>query len=185
MKLNSLPNRQRLLVIGAGAAVALYILNSVLITPLTNLWKAHSLEITQLKKSVSSGRETIARAQQTQRIWAEMQANALPKDTAQAQQEVLAAFDKWRNANNLEFSSQRPQWKGRPADRFSLMEYRVDATGTMPTLSRFLYELERSPLALRVDSVEITSRDDYGQKLTLGLVVSGLRMAPAERKQQQ
>jgi hypothetical protein len=173
-----------LLVIGAAAGVALYILDSVLFTPLTNLWQARSVEIAQLQKSVSTGRETIARAQQTQRVWAEMKANALPKDTAQAQQEVLTAFDKWRNANNLEFSSQRPQWKGRPADRYSLMEYRVDATGTMPTLSRFLYDLERSPLALRVDSVEVSSRDDLGQKLTLGLIVSGLRLAPVERKQQ-
>jgi len=183
MKFTNLPNRQRLLVIGAAAVVALYILDSVLITPLTKLWQEHSVEIAELQKSVFNGRDTLARAQQTQRIWAEMQANALPKDTAQAQQEVLAAFDKWRIANNLEFSSQRPQWKGRPADRYSLMEYRVDATGTMPTVSRFLYDLERSPLALRVDSVEITSRDDFGQKLTLGLIVSGLRLAPVERKQ--
>lgn len=184
MKFNSLPNRQRMLVITAAAGVALYILDSAVITPLTNLWRAHSAEIAQLKKSVANGRDTIARAQQIQRVWAEMQTNALPKDTAQAQQEVLTAFDKWRIANNLEFSSQRPQWKGRTADRYSLMEYRVDATGTMPTLSRFLYELERSPLALRVDSVEITSRDDFGQKLTLGLIVSGLRLAPVERRLQ-
>ena len=184
MKLNELPNRQRTLLIVAAAGIALYILDSVLITPLTTLWQAHSVEIADLQKKVSDGRDSIARADQTQRIWAEMRSNALPKDMAQAQQDVLGAFDKWRIANNLEFSSQRPQWKGRPSDRYSLMEYRVDATGTMPTLSRFLYDVEHSPLALRIDSLEISARDDLGQKLTLGLIVSGLRMAPVERKPQ-
>jgi hypothetical protein len=40
--------------------------------------------------------------------------------------------------------------------------------------------VEKSPLALRVDAVELTSRDDQGQRLTLGLLVSGLRLVPLE-----
>jgi hypothetical protein len=96
---------------------------------------------------------------------------------------VISAFDRWGRANNIELGGIRPQWKRGGTDRYSLLECRVDATGTLSTLTRFMYELERSPLALRVDSVEVTSRDDYGQKLTLGLVVSGLRFSPLERKQ--
>jgi len=183
MNLN-IPNRQKLLVIVAGAVVAIFVLDSVLFTPLTKMWQAHTLEIARLKKSVADGRNTIARAKQTERVWAEMQANALPKDPAQAEQEVISAFDRWGRANNIELSSIRPQWKRGGTDRYSLLECRVDATGTIPTLSRFIYELERSPLALRVDSVELTSRDDGGGKLTLGLIVSGLRLSPLERKQQ-
>lgn len=181
MKLN-LPNRQRALVIGAGAMVALYLLDRVLFTPLTKMWQAHTAEIVKLQKDVARGRGAIARAAQTERVWAEMQANALPKDPAQSEQDLLSAFDRWGRANNIELSSLRPQWK-RGTDRYSLLECRVDATGTIPTLSRFIYELERSPLALRVESVELTSRDDYGSKLTLGLIVSGLRLSPLERKQ--
>ena len=185
MNLNlNLPNRQRTLVIGALAMIALYILDSILIEPLYHVWQTHSAEIAKLQKSVAEGRNTIAHAAQTERFWAEMQANALPKDPAQAEQDVLKAFEQWRSANNIEFSSQRPQWKRGATDRYSLMELRVDATGTIPTLSRFLYELERSPLALRVDSIELTARDEGGSKLTLGLIVSGLRLSPLERKQQ-
>jgi hypothetical protein len=183
MKLN-LPNRQRALVIGAGAMVALYILDSILFTPLTKMWQAHAAEIVKLQKDVARGRSSIARAAQTERVWGEMQANALPKDAAQAEQDVLSAFDRWSRANNVELSSIRPQWKRGATDRYSLLECRVDATGTIPTLTHFIYELERSPLALRVDSVELTARDDFGSKLTLGLIVSGLRLSPLERKQQ-
>jgi len=183
MKLN-LPNRQRALVIGAGAMIALYLLDSIVFTPLTKLWQAHAAEIIKLQKDVARGRSAIARAAQTERVWKEMQDNALPKDPAQSEQDLLSAFDRWGRANNIEISSIRPQWKRGATDRYSLLECRVDATGTIPTVTRFIYELEHSPLALRVDSVELTARDDYGSKLTLGLIVSGLRLSPLERKQQ-
>ena len=183
MKLN-IPDRQRTLVIITGAALGLLILEYWVRVPLTNLWQAHATEIAKLQKNVAAGKYTIARASQIERRWADMQTNALPKDPAQAEQDVISAFDRWGRANNIELSSIRPQWKRGGTDRYSLLECRVDATGTIPTLSRFMYELERSPLALRVDSIEMTSRDDSGQKLTLGLIVSGLRLSPLERKLQ-
>lgn len=183
MNLN-LPPRQKLLVIGAGAMVALFVLNSILIEPLTKTYQAHAAEIAKLKNDVARGRNAIARAKTTEKTWDDMKAQALPRDPAQAEQDVISAFDRWGRANNIELSSIRPQWKRGAKDTYSLLECRVDASGTIPTLSRFIYEVEHSPLALRIDSVEMTSRDDYGQKLTLGLIVSGLRLAPLERKQQ-
>jgi hypothetical protein len=183
MNLN-IPDRQRWLVIVTSVCLALLILEYWVRVPLTNLWQAHSIEIAKLQKSVATGKGTIARAAQINGRWTEMQANALPKDPAQAEQDVISAFDRWGRANNIELSSIRPQWKRGGTDKYSLLECRVDATGTIPTLSRFMFELERSPLALRVDSVELTSRDDSGQKLTLGLIVSGLRLSPLERKLQ-
>lgn len=183
MNLN-LPPRQKLLVIAAGAMVALFVLNSILIEPLTKTYQAHAAEIAKLKNDVARGRNAIARAKTTEKTWDDMKAQALPRDPAQAEQDVISAFDRWGRANNIELSSIRPQWKRGAKETYSLLECRVDASGTIPTLSRFIYEVEHSPLALRIDSVEMTSRDDYGQKLTLGLIVSGLRLAPLERKQQ-
>ena len=183
MNLN-LPPRQKLLVIAAGAMVALFVLNSILIEPLTKTYQAHAAEIAKLKNDVARGRNAIARAKTTEKTWDDMKTQALPRDPAQAEQDVISAFDRWGRANNIELSSIRPQWKRGAKDTYSLLECRVDASGTIPTLSRFIYEVEHSPLALRIDSVEMTSRDDYGQKLTLGLIVSGLRLAPLERKQQ-
>lgn len=174
--------RQRLLVIVTGAGLALLILDRILFTPLTDLWQAHAAEIVTLQKSVAEGRGLIAREAQLNRVWKEMETNALAKEPAQAEQDVLSAFDRWGRANSIELASIRPQWKRGTTDRYSLLECRVDATGSLPALSRFLYEVERSPLALRVDSVEVTARDDGGRALTLGLVVSGLRFSPMERR---
>ncbi len=174
--------RQRLLVLAAAAGLGLLVLEYWVRVPLTNLWQSHAKEIAALQSKVASGRATLARGAALDRVWREMQANALPRDASQGEQDILTAIDRWGRGNNLELGSLRPQWKRGTSDRYSLLECRVDATGNLSALTRFLYELERSPLALRVDSVEIMSRDDGGNRLTLGLVVSGLRLSPMERK---
>ena len=43
----------------------------------------------------------------------------------------------------------------------------IELAGTLQTLSRYLYELEKGPLALRVDTVELNTHDNTGQQLTL------------------
>ncbi|MFI5338115.1 MAG: hypothetical protein ACHQ5A_15105, partial [Opitutales bacterium] len=145
--------RQRLLLIVAGAGLLLLILDRILFTPLGHLWQAHAVEIGQLQGAVSNGRSVIARASQTRQVWSEMQHTAMARDAAQAEQDLITAFDRWGRDNSIDLGSIKPQWKRGADDRSSLLECRVDATGTLPALSRFLYDLESSPLALRVDSV--------------------------------
>lgn len=175
-------NRQRLLMILAGAAVLLLVLDSLVLTPLTKGWRTRTAEIARLQKNVAEGRSMIERADRTRAAWSEMQAQALPKEVAKAEQDLVSAFDRWGRATNIELASIKPQWKRGGTNRYSQLECRVDASGTLATLTRFLYEVEKSTLALRVDSVELTARDDNGQKLSLGLLVSGLRLAPLEGK---
>lgn len=180
MNVNS-ANRQKLLIILAGSAVGLLILDSVAVEPLINLWRKHTAQIVKLRTEVTEGRSLIAREAQLRRVWTEMQAAALPKERAEGEQNLVSALDKWGRANNVEVGSIRPQWKKGGTDRYSVLECRVDVTGSMPMLARFLYEAEKSPLPLRVDAVELTAHDDTGQRITLSLLVSGLRLTPLER----
>ncbi len=173
-------NRQRLLMILAGTAVALLVVDSLLFTPLTKAWQSRRGEIARLQKDVTEGRSIIERAARTQARWKEMQEQALPMEPASAEQVLITAFDRWGRANSIELGWIKPQWKRGTTNRFSQLECRVDATGSLAALSRFLYEVEKSTLALRVDSVELMARDENGQKLTLGLLVSGLRLTPLE-----
>jgi hypothetical protein len=60
------------------------------------------------------------------------------------------------------------------------LECRADAFGNMQALTRFLYDVEKDPLALKVEAVEITTRDNDGQELSLALQVSGLVLGVQE-----
>ncbi len=180
--ISQLSGRQKWLFIIACSGIGLLLLDRVVFTPLTNLWQAHATEINALQKSVANGSSLIDRAAQLHATWNELQARTLPKEPAQSEQDLISAFDRWGHASGVELGSIKPQWKRGGTDRYSLLECRVDATGTFTTLARFLYEVERAPLALRLESVELSSREDTGQKITLALVVTGLRLSPLEGK---
>ena len=60
-------------------------------------------------------------------------------------------------------------------------ECRVDAAGDLGKLSRFLYSVERDPMALKLELVELGARDKEGQQLSLGLQLSGLVLTSQKR----
>lgn len=178
-----IPNRQRLLLVIAGAGVLLLILQQVVFNPLGDLWTSHAAEIARLRTSVADGRNLIARGPRLQQTWAQMRSQAFPRDPAQSEHDLIAGFETWSRTAGVELGSVKPHWKHGETDDYSLLECSLDATGSMGGLSRFLYELERAPMALHVESSEFLSRDDSGQKITLNLIVTGLRLAPMEAKQ--
>ena len=180
--MTNMPKRQRWLILLIGALLLLLALDRIVFTPLVNVWQARSAEIKQLKGSVAGGRNIIARDAHLRQVWAEIQSGALPRDPALSEYEVLSAFESCGRTSAIELGSIKPLWKHGVTDVYSLLECRLDATGTLPALSRFLYELEKSSLAMHAESVELVSRDDTGQRLTLSLTITGLRLAPLEGK---
>ena len=82
----------------------------------------------------------------------------------------------------MSITSINPQWK-HDTDEYTTLQCRVEAAGSLPALSRFLFDIEKDPLPLRLEIVELSSRDSEGQQLALGLQVSGLVLTPQERRQ--
>jgi hypothetical protein len=181
MNLN-IPNRQRWLIGIAGAGIALLILDNVVIEPLIGTWKSSGTEIARLKSEVADGRSILVRGPQLQQTWSQMQSSALPRDPALSEHDVISGFETWSRTSGVELGSVKPLWKRGESSEYSVLECRLDATGSLGSLTRFIYELGKSPLALRVESVELISRDDSGSRLTLSLVITGLRLSPLEGK---
>jgi hypothetical protein len=62
------------------------------------------------------------------------------------------------------------------------MEYRVDVSGNINQLSRFLYSLETDKMALRLQSIEFTAKDATGMSIAMGVQVSGLALTAPDIK---
>lgn len=174
-------NRQQLLFIVAGAVFGLLIADAMVLTPLAKAWKARNTRISELRRQVDDGEKLVNRANALRERWDDMQAHALPKDNSRAEQQVLGAFDKWAQDARISVNSITPQWK-RDSEEYLKLECRIDASGSVGTLARFLYNIERDPMAVRVESVEITARDKEGQNLSLGLQISGLVLSRLEER---
>jgi len=177
-----LQKRQHLLALFAIAVVALFAGDKVVVQPLTKSWKNRQTLIEKREKDVRAGTGILERDRATRDRWNTMRKGSLPKDASAAEQQLLSAFDKWSRDARISVSSIKPQWKRGSTDDHSLLECRVDASGSLSALSRFIYEMEQDPMALKIEAVELSTRDSTGSQLALGLLVSGLRLAPMEAK---
>lgn len=170
-------NQQQTLAIVAIAAVTLLVGDKIILPALTGAWKSRSTQIAALRKQVSEGKLLLQREDNLRRRWDQMKTNMLPSDPSLAEQQVLKAFDTWSQESRISIMSITPQWR-RDADDFMTLQCRVEASGNLSTVNRFLYDVERDPMALKLESVELSARDKEGQLLSLGLQLSGLVLTP-------
>jgi hypothetical protein len=173
-------NRQQFLLALTIGVVALYIGVNFICVPLSHSWSARSAQIKLLRAKVSEGKQLIRREPVIRSRWSEMNTNTLPENTSLAEQQVLKAFDNWSRDTGADISSIMPQWKN-DSTNYVTLNCRVEASGNLGTLSRFIYDIEKGPAALKLDSVELSAHDPTGQQLTLGLQISGLALLPSSK----
>ncbi len=173
--------QQQTLVIVALVVVGLFVGDKVLFTPLYNLWKSRSSEIVELRKNVKDGKRLINWENDIRGQWASMQTNSLPPNPSVGQEQVLQAIVSWSQESGVTLNANIPQWKN-DADEYRTLICRVDAVGTMWTISKFLYDIEKGPMGLKVESLDLSSHDNSGQQLTLSLQISALMLTPPKPK---
>ena len=168
-------NRQQFLLVLTIAALGLFVAVNFIFAPLQDWWSARATHLRQLRTQVADGNNLLKRETGIRSHWADMQANALPANTSAAEQQVLSAFTSWSRASGAEITGIMPQWKN-DSTNYSTLDCRVEAAGDLGALSQFLYQVEKGPTALKIDSVELSGHDATGQQLTLALQINGLAL---------
>ena len=175
-------NRQQLLLVLTVAVGVLYAADQLMIEPLIGWWKARAKAAAALRTQVHDGRLLIKREDGLHGTWDNMRTNTLPANASLAEQQILKAFDNWSRESGASINGITPQWNNDPSQDYQTLNCRVEASGDLGTLSRFLYDIEKDPMALKLQSVELSSRDNDGQQFALGLQVSGLILTSQEPK---
>lgn len=174
-------NRQEFLVVLTIAAFALLVGVNFILEPLGGWWSARQAQIKELRTEVTEGQQLIRRESGIRGRWADMTANALPVNTSLAEQKLLTAVDDWSRSSGAEVTSLMPQWKNESTNYLTLT-CRVETSGDLGALSKFLYDLERGPMALRLDSLELGAHDKDGQQMTLSTEINGLALLQPDKK---
>ena len=172
-------NREKILAIAVGVAVACWLGEFVVVKPVVTAWHNKSDQIADLQHRLAAGKQLLSRGSEVMDRWRAMQTNSLPGSPALAESKVLTSFDQWVSDSGVTQGSFRPQYK-ETDDNYSTMECRADVTGDMEQIFTFLYDLEKDPAGIKLDSVELTSRDDTGRQLALVIEMSGLMLPQAD-----
>lgn len=171
-------NREKMLLIVVGVCVGLYLLDLIVISPLCDSWSARQDKIKQLKTTIRDGLAMKDNAKSIEDQWNSMSSNTLPPNPTLAESMLFKSFQNWASSSQVILVGQRPQAKDSDDAAYSNEEWHADVTGSMSNIVNFLTSVEGSPLGLKVDSIELSSRDDQGAQLALGLTVSGLILNP-------
>jgi Tfp pilus assembly protein PilO len=174
-------NRQDFLVMLTIVVVALAVLVDLILPPVENWWSGRQIQIRQLRQQVADGARTIKRESITRAKWNDMLQNSLPPSPQDAEQEFLKAIDSWSRDTGAQVTTTMPQWKSESTNYMTL-DCRVETDGDLNSLSRFIYDIEKGPMPLRLDSVELSSHDPNGQQMTLGLEIDGLALLQNDKK---
>jgi hypothetical protein len=166
-------NREKLLMIGTATVAGLWLLNLLVFGPLIDSWHSRAREIADLRKKIANGAMMVGRQFNIQDRWDNMRANALPNNTTLAERQLFTAFDKWVSTGRVTEGSFRPQVQ-EPDTNFTTVDCRSDVSGNIQAVSDFVKAMSKDPLANKVESFELTAKDDNGRQLVLGLSLSGL-----------
>ena len=173
-------NRQQALIITTLVLLALWAGNLLVWGPMVKWWHSRQNTIKELRQEVAQGKSLIRREAYIRAEWGGMRTNSLPNDSSQAEQQVLRALNNWTGDTGINVSSITPQWQpdqgDNNQDNYSTLDCRVEASGDLNTVSRFLYEIESDPMPLQLATIELTASDDRGQQLSLSLELSGLAL---------
>jgi len=166
-------SRQQILLFVTVGILAVFVALKAVYDPLTALWAARGKEVRTLQRQIVRGQQLIKAEPDIRAEWEQMRTNTLPNNQSMAMERISERFHFWAQESGVSVNGVTPQWKS-DAEDYKTVVCRVDASGTLWMLSRFIYDIESDPLGLKLESVDFNSHDNTGQQLSLGLQVSGL-----------
>lgn len=175
-------NRQQFLTILTLVAVGLLAADRIVRPPLQKLWTDRATRIAKLQQDVKNGKMLQQRKNWLRSHWDDIQKSTLPNDPSAADQEFQSGLNNWVQYSGVTLQNVAPTWKQGNDPAYRTLECRVDVSGSLDRLSQFLYAMETDRMALRLQSIEMTSKDANGTSIGLGVQVSALILATADVK---
>ena len=165
--------RERILIFAAIICLALLAGDKLILSPLSDLWIERSERISELKDLLRDGDFLVKREDVIKGRWDQMNSISLPQNMTEAENRILNSLNRWTQDSRINITSVKPRWAEND-EAFMKLEFHASGNGNLASITRFLYELETDKEPLKVEELDITSRDESGNNLSLDLRFSGL-----------
>ena len=172
-----LSKRERLIITATLVVVALLVLDRYVVSPLMDCCDRVAAHKEKVLAEIRHGNELLADKREVGPKWREMIASGLKRDPTEAESQILHAVGDWAKDAGLKLSAVKPE---RLPDKRSLQEisFQAAGTGSMNAVAKFLWRLETSKVPIRVKDLQLGSRKEGTDDLSLQLRLSTLYQAP-------
>ena len=165
--------RERVILVALMIVLGALVLNRWALTPLLDRRDEVEGRKAILLSKMDSAESLLQRRRVIEPRWRQMLADGMKRDPGEAESQMLHALDKWAAEAGLNPVSLQPQ---RSTKETLLPEivFRVAGTGSMAAVSRFLWRLETAEIPVKVKVLQLASRKDGEDDLSLQLHISTL-----------
>src|SRR3954463_16098172 len=172
--------RERYIVIGTVAVVALLGLDRLFLTPLLGRMTELDDKITAARAEVQHDEDLFTRSTQANRKWKEMTAGALKRDASTTESQLIDSVGQWAQDAKMSVSY-KPERTEKQKD-FVKVTYRATCNGSMSQLRTFLLHVQRATIPIRITDLQVSSRPEGTDALQISIGIATVYLAPETDK---
>lgn len=175
----AISRREKIIVAVTGVVLGAFALDRVILTPWLDRRADALARVDLAQQDLTRAQQTFQNDQRAQRNWRRMAGDTLRTDAPAAEAQVLNRVRDWAQDAGLSLTSLKPERNEREKG-YHKVTIRATATGSMRGVSRFLFEVQNADVPLRVADMQLTSRKEGADDLTLNLGLSTIYLPPEE-----
>jgi hypothetical protein len=171
-----LSQREKYIAIATGGVLLLFLLYSVVLTPVMDGRGRIQSEKERLETKLAQAQRIFDRRDQLSEQWQGMKSGGLGVDPSDIESRVLNAVEQWSDDCGLPISTLKPD-RDRGDGELREIFFNLALAGDMEAVGRFLWEVENCELPIRITEFQLGSRGGDGSDLSLQIKLSALYLA--------
>jgi hypothetical protein len=172
--------RERIIGLVTAGVLAVLALDRLVLTPLTERRNELDAKLAAAQLELTKADGLFTNGRRLTRTWNAMLDGGLKSDVPAAEGQALHALRDWGQEADLpQFKSLKPE-RVETQKQFRVVTIRLSTTGSMRSISEFLWRVQEADIPMRVTDMQINSNKEGTDDLTLTLGVSTLSLAPDE-----
>jgi hypothetical protein len=175
-----LSQRERYIVIGTVAVVALFALDYLFFTPLMERKRQLDIDIPARQAELYRNDQIFSRSRNANKKWSELTAGALKRDPSTTESQFINSLGGWAQDARISLSY-KPERTEKQKD-FVKITYRATFNCNMSQFRSFLLRIQRATIPIRINDVTVNSRPEGSDNLQVSMGISTVYLAPEPDK---
>jgi len=165
--------RERLLVIIIAALALLFVVDQFVVSPYLTAYESRSDEAANVEQKLQAARVLVNNQTLIEHQWSQLRNTGLHLNESALRLKTQRGLIEWSAAAGVNITT---LVSGRTVEEppFKQLQFVVTGDGSLPAVVALLESIYASPFPLTVHHMDLTSRDDAGQRVNVRLTVSTL-----------
>ncbi len=168
-----LSKREKMIALAVGVAGGAFLLDYLVVTPWTDSLNQIETDTVRVNGKLNDAQKTMTEASLARRKLRELRTAGLPLDPSMTESKLLNSIRGWAQESGLTLVSLRPD-RTFSSKGLSELSFQATGSGSMRQITSFLYRIETAKMPVRIHEVQIASKTEGSDDLTLQLHVSSL-----------